>query len=152
MLKWWTAVNKNIFMKKRKKKKKLKVCWTSTSVFNFIETTRKPLRSENIIWCSKGSWMYSCLQQEANFQILWDFCRSRVSSGSIVSDYGLDNGAIGARSPAEAKDFSSNLCVQTSSGAHPASCPMGTGGPLSGGSLSGGKSAAGAWHWPLTPT
>jgi hypothetical protein len=52
---------------------------------------------------------------------------SRVSSVSIVSDYGLDDRAIGVRSPAEAKDFSSNLCVQTGSGAHPASCTRGTG-------------------------
>jgi hypothetical protein len=29
---------------------------------------------------------------------------------SIVSDYGLDDRAIGVRSPAGAKDFSSNLC------------------------------------------
>jgi hypothetical protein len=65
--------------------------------------------------------------------------RSRVSSGSIVSDYGLDDRAIEVRSPAGAKYFSSNLCVQTGSGAHPASCPMGTGGPFP-----GGKSAAGA--------
>jgi hypothetical protein len=65
--------------------------------------------------------------------------RSRVSSGSIVSDYGLDDRAIGVRSPAGAKDFSSNLCVQTGSGAHPASCTVGTGGPFP-----GGKSAAGA--------
>jgi hypothetical protein len=65
---------------------------------------------------------------------------SRVSSGSIVSDYGLDDRAIGVRSPARAKDFSSNLCVQTGSGAHPASCTMDTGGPFP-----GGKSAAGAW-------
>jgi hypothetical protein len=43
----------------------------------------------------------------------------RGSSGSIVSDYGLDDRAIGVRSPAEAKDFSSNLCVQTGSGAPP---------------------------------
>jgi hypothetical protein len=27
----------------------------------------------------------------------------------------------------EARDFSSSLCVQTGSGAHPAFCPMGTG-------------------------
>jgi hypothetical protein len=53
---------------------------------------------------------------------------SRVSSGSIVSDYGLDDRAIGVRSPAGAKDFSSILCAQTGSGAHPASCTMGTGG------------------------
>jgi hypothetical protein len=38
---------------------------------------------------------------------------SRVSSGSIVSDYGLNDRAIGVRSPAGAKDFSSILCVQT---------------------------------------
>jgi hypothetical protein len=36
------------------------------------------------------------------------------------------------RSPAGAKDFSSSLCVQTGSGAHPASCTMGTGGPFPG--------------------
>jgi hypothetical protein len=44
-----------------------------------------------------------------------------------VSDYGLVDRAIGVRSPAEAKDFSSSLCVQTGSGAHPASCTIGTG-------------------------
>jgi hypothetical protein len=36
-------------------------------------------------------------------------------------------------SPAEAKKFSPTLCVQTGSGAHSASCPMGTGGPFPGG-------------------
>jgi hypothetical protein len=55
-------------------------------------------------------------------------CMSRVSSGSIVSDYGLDDRAIGVRSPAGTKDFSCSLFVQTGSGAHPASCIMGTGG------------------------
>jgi hypothetical protein len=50
--------------------------------------------------------------------------RSRVSSGSIVSDYGLDDRAIGVRSPAGAKDFSYSLCVQSGSGAQPASCTM----------------------------
>jgi hypothetical protein len=53
---------------------------------------------------------------------------SRVSSGSIVSDYGLEDRAIGVSSPAGAKDFSSNLCVQTGSGAHSVSSTMGTGG------------------------
>jgi hypothetical protein len=65
--------------------------------------------------------------------------RSRVSSGSIVSDYGLDDREIGVRSPAGTKDFSASLCVQTGSGAHPASCTMGTGGPFP-----GSKSSAGA--------
>jgi hypothetical protein len=65
--------------------------------------------------------------------------RSRGSSVSIVSDYGLDDRAIGVRSPARANDFSSNLCVQTGSEAHPASCTVGTGGVLS-----PGQNAAGA--------
>jgi hypothetical protein len=67
--------------------------------------------------------------------------RSRVSSGSIVSDYGLDNRAIGVRSPAGAKDFSSSLCVQTGSEAHPASYTMGTGGPFPGGKARPGRDA-----------
>jgi hypothetical protein len=67
--------------------------------------------------------------------------RSRVSSGSIVSDYGLDDRAIGVRFPAGAKDCSSSLCVQTGSGAHPASCPMGTGGLFPGGKAWPGRDA-----------
>jgi hypothetical protein len=58
-----------------------------------------------------------------------------------VSDYGLDDRAIEVRSPAEAKDFSSNLSVQTGSGALPASCPMGTGGPFLGGKARPGRDA-----------
>jgi hypothetical protein len=54
------------------------------------------------------------------------------SSVSIVSDYGLDDGPIEVRSPAEEGDFSSNLCVQTGFGAHPVSCTMSTGGPFPG--------------------
>jgi hypothetical protein len=65
----------------------------------------------------------------------------RVSSGGIVSDYGLDDCAIGVRSPAGAKDFSSILCVQTGSGVHPASCTMGTGGPFPGGKARPGRDA-----------
>jgi hypothetical protein len=59
--------------------------------------------------------------------------RSRVSSVSIVSDYGLDDRAIGVRSLTVVKEFSCSLCVQTGSGARPASCTMGTGGPFPGG-------------------
>jgi hypothetical protein len=66
---------------------------------------------------------------------------SRDSSGSIVSDYGLDDRMIGVRSPAGAKDFSSSICVQTGSGAHPASCTMGTGGPFPGGKAHPGRDA-----------
>jgi hypothetical protein len=51
------------------------------------------------------------------------------SSVSIVSDYKMyDQGSI----PGRGKGFSSSLCVQTGSEAHPASCPVGIGGPFSG--------------------
>jgi hypothetical protein len=49
-----------------------------------------------------------------------------------MSGYGLDDRAIDVRSLAEANDFSSSLCVQTNTGAHPHSCTMGNGGPFSG--------------------
>jgi hypothetical protein len=39
----------------------------------------------------------------------------------------------GVGSPAEAKDYSSSFCAQTSSVVHPASYPMGTGGSFNGG-------------------
>jgi hypothetical protein len=50
-------------------------------------------------------------------------------------------GAIGVRSPVGAKDFSSSLCVQTSSEANPASCTMGTGCPFPGGKARPGRDA-----------
>jgi hypothetical protein len=57
-------------------------------------------------------------------------CIIRVGvAQSIVTDYTLDDwGSI----PSRGKGFSSSLCVQTSSEAHTASCPMGTGGPFPG--------------------
>jgi hypothetical protein len=58
-----------------------------------------------------------------------------------VSDYGLDDWAIGVRSPARAKDFYSILCVQAGCGAYPASCPVGTGGPFPGGKARPGRDA-----------
>jgi hypothetical protein len=58
-----------------------------------------------------------------------------------VSGYGLDGRAIEVRSPAGEKDFSSSLCVQTGSGAHPAFCTMGTGGPFPEGKARPGRDA-----------
>jgi hypothetical protein len=53
----------------------------------------------------------------------------------------VDDRAIEVRSPAGAKDFSSSLCDQTGSGAHPASYTMGTGGPFPGGKARPGRDA-----------
>jgi hypothetical protein len=64
-----------------------------------------------------------------------------------VSDYGLDDRAIGVRSSAGVEDFSYSLCVQTGSGAYPASCTMGTGGPFPGGKARPGRDVD---HSPLS--
>jgi hypothetical protein len=50
---------------------------------------------------------------------------SRGSSVSIVSDYELDDRGS---TPDRGREFFFCPCVQTGSRAHPASCPMGTGG------------------------
>jgi hypothetical protein len=55
------------------------------------------------------------------------------------------DGTTGVRSPAEANDFSSSLCLQTSSEAHSASYPMGTGGPFPEGKARPGRDA---YHSP----
>jgi hypothetical protein len=74
------------------------------------------------------------------FCIFWPLDKPG-SSGSIVSNYGLDDRAIGVRSPAGAEDSSSSICVQTDYGAHPASCKMGTWGPFLGGKARPGRDA-----------
>jgi hypothetical protein len=71
--------------------------------------------------------------------------RSRVSSVSMVSGYGLYKRTNEVLSPAEERGFSSNLCVQTATGTHTASCLMGTGGPFN------GVKRDRSWRWSLTP-
>jgi hypothetical protein len=68
-------------------------------------------------------------------------CWNWGSSVSIVSGYELDDRAIKVLSAAEVRDFSSSLCVQTGSGAHPASCTMGTGGSFPGAKTRPGRDA-----------
>jgi hypothetical protein len=66
---------------------------------------------------------------DKNYSATWSYLVQSWGSSVSISDYRLDHrGSI----PAEAKEFSSSLCVQTSSGAHPASLPRGTGGPFPG--------------------
>jgi hypothetical protein len=59
------------------------------------------------------------------------FSSLRLGAGVAQSVYLIvytTDWTTGVRSPAEAKDFSSSLCVQISSEEHTASYPMGTGG------------------------
>jgi hypothetical protein len=103
--------------------------------FNLLRISRFLWRSnvvspnsglKNLI-CAASSFWASLL-----FMIQFSLPWSRSSSVSIVSDYWLDDRAIGIRSPVGEKDFSCSLCVQTSSEANPASCTMATGGPSPG--------------------
>jgi hypothetical protein len=57
--------------------------------------------------------MYVCMYMYIYIYIYIyaDICMSRGSSVSIVSGHGLDDQAIEVRSPVEARDFLSNLCV-----------------------------------------
>jgi hypothetical protein len=112
----------------------------------------------NLIWCLIFHSVFSKLENisvsritdiviltEKNYLLLIYYCTrpyviiiimSVIEPGisvSIVSAYRLDDRATDVRSPAETKQFSSNLCIQTGSGPHPASCTMGTGGPFPGG-------------------
>jgi hypothetical protein len=95
--------------------------------------------------CAEFPKLMSVVTPSLNHTVLFSlrttFAQEPGSSGSVVSDYGLDDRVIGVRSPAGAKDFSSSLCVQTGSGAHPASSTNGTGGPFPGGKARPGRDA-----------
>jgi hypothetical protein len=69
-----------------------------------------------------------------------DFGYYRISLAQSVQRLTTDWTA-GVRSPTEAEDFSSNLCVQTGSGAHPASYTVGTRGSFLGGKARPGRDA-----------
>jgi hypothetical protein len=66
--------------------------------------------------------------------------RNNVNKVSGLHD-GLHDRAIGVRSPAEGKDCSSSLFVQTGSEAHPVSCPVGIGDPFPAGKARPGRDA-----------
>jgi hypothetical protein len=68
------------------------------------------------------------------------YCGAGVAQ-SVQYLYTLDNQAIRVRSLAEAKNFFSSLCVQTSNEAHPSSYPKGTGDPFSRGKVWPGHDA-----------
>jgi hypothetical protein len=70
--------------------------------------------------------------------------------GSSVNIDPTTDWTTGVRSPTEAMDFSSSLCVQTSSHSHPASYPMGTGGLFPG--VKRGRDMMITTHTHLVPT
>jgi hypothetical protein len=84
-----------------------------------------------------GKWPLRRFRWEHNIkmnlkEVHFNIMLSRGSSGSIVSDYGLNDRVIEVQSPTGAEKFSSSPCVQTGSGDHPASYPIYTGGSFPG--------------------
>jgi hypothetical protein len=63
--------------------------------------------------------------------------QSRDDSISIALGYGLDDRGSRVRLPAGAGNFSLHHLIQNDSGAHPASCPMGTRGSFLGDKATG---------------
>jgi hypothetical protein len=94
-----------------------------------------------LILCVGGDWELSIGSfVDSRTVMKYDASNEVVTGAGIATGYGLDGpGSISA-----VQDFPLLHSVQTDSGTHPASYPMGTGG-----SFPGGK-AVGAWSWPLT--
>jgi hypothetical protein len=70
-------------------------------------------------------------------------CENKYSSEPVARSVQCltTDWTAGVRSPTEAEDFSSNLCVQTGCWAHPASYTVGTGGSFPGGKARPGRDA-----------
>jgi hypothetical protein len=100
-----------------------------TGQFPWLMIKRRPEIAQQINTVFKYEFANQFLVPPLRYTFLYSESYVEVvepgSSVSIVSDYGLDDRAIGIRSPAGAKDFSSNFCVQTGCEAYPASCTTG---------------------------
>jgi hypothetical protein len=75
-------------------------------------------------------WELERMKDDTIFNQVTSIRRRAGVARSVTSGYGLDNAAIEVRTPERQEDLPSKLCVQTVSGVHLASCPMGTRGPF----------------------
>jgi hypothetical protein len=73
------------------------------------------------------------MNSAVTFTVLFIYKTSRVAQSvySLATGWTTGRSRFGPRQ--RRKDFSSSLCVKIGSGAHPASCTMGTKGPFPGG-------------------
>jgi hypothetical protein len=94
--------------------------------------TPMPFQAARVLCNTAGLPLYITNKQLSDKLIMLVFHFGSRCSSVSMSGYGLDDRAIEVRSSAKAKDFCSSLCVQTGSGAHPASCPIDTGGSFPG--------------------
>jgi hypothetical protein len=76
----------------------------------------------NVLLAARGSILVMLCSNKINLYTTVHMNRAAQSVQWLATDW-----ATRPLSPTEAEDVSSTLCVQTGSGAHPASCTMGTG-------------------------
>jgi hypothetical protein len=104
--------------------------------------------SRRRVWCSELSsgiycrvkWLSTDVSEVRTASIIRDEWCSELSSGIYCRVKWLSTDVSEVRTASIIRDaFSSILCVQTGSGTHPASCPMGTGGPFPGGKARPGR-------------
>jgi hypothetical protein len=113
-----------------------------------ITSQEKPsyLTHDGVFFKNCGKGFLRPLMSNLVHERTWHLMKSRDSSVGIALGYGLDGRGSRFRFPVGAGNFSLPHHVQNGSGAHPASCPTGTG------SFFPGGKAAGAWSWVLTPS
>jgi hypothetical protein len=113
--------------------------WQNTSMASSVYSQfQLPENAYRILYIYIYTWML------CDFLIPGARSKSRDSSVGIALGYELDGRGSRVRFPVGVANFSLHHRVQTGSGAHPASYPMGTRCSFP------GCKAAEAWSWPLT--
>jgi hypothetical protein len=121
-------------------------CWYTLSVLNvsFCQEHRHVLLPETSLHIACTFFCRNCLLNVLTVVALYDRVCKLLWAG-YLSHYSLATGWTTGRSKFDPrqkrKDFSSSLCVQTGSGAHSASCTVGTGGPFAEGKARPGRDA-----------
>jgi hypothetical protein len=102
-------------------------------VYQYLWNVHRGFRNKTNAWCPCSYFiLFSKLKKHSIFFRREYFC--------LVLIYTTD-WTTGVRSPTEEEDFFSSHCVRNGSGAHPASCTMGNGGPFPGDKVQSGRDA-----------
>jgi hypothetical protein len=104
-----------------------------TFITNIISSTTHML---GLVFCGLRVVLFLNRKEQTIISILKSGNGSRVSALGIATGYGLDDRGVGIQVPVGSGIFSSSV-VQTGSGIHPASYPIGTGGSSPGGKVAG---------------
>jgi hypothetical protein len=120
-----------------------RVSWRRIMLTSMLRAVFKP-RSVNLSSVFSYRLYFGCLYY-GHWSVECRYLSTVYITAGIAQWYttGLGAGWSGVRVPAGAGNFSLHHCVQTGSGARPASYPMGTRGSFP------GDKAAEAWSWPL---